>query len=49
MNTQYIIVICIILAAGDYVGNMFWNQAKAAAKKDGCGNDCGCGTKAKVK
>ncbi len=49
MNIQIIIVLCIVLAAGAYVGNMFWKQAKATAKKSGCGNDCGCGTKDKVK
>lgn len=49
MNIQYIIVICIILAASAYVGNMFWKQAKATSKKGGCGNDCGCGTNTKIK
>lgn len=49
MNIQSIIVICVVLAAIAYIGNMFWKQAKATTKKGDCGSNCGCGTKAKEK
>ena len=49
MSIQYIIVLCVIVGAAAYVGNMLWQKAKATTIKEGCGSDCGCGTKAKAK